>query len=286
MTRVYFHNSWNERPSDLLKRYSRQTPGCSGIWKNIVGVEDPSKADVVIVLGGTRGYGEVFRGKEIIFVTREPDFIEKPPNLQGVHTLEWTKNHTGITWWVNKTYDELKSLEYPNKKKKISCVVSSKHSRRLSFVQRLFSKECKIDLWGRGHAGAYNGKDFYMGELNYSGNCKLNGLLPYEYTVVLENSSQNNYWTEKLADAYLSWCFPIYWGCPNINEFFKEKSFKSISIDDPNPHESIMELINSPLTENEFRLIKESREAILENYNIWEVIRKKIIDLGLEHEVL
>ena len=286
MTRIYFHNSWNEKPSDLLARYSRQTPGCSGIWKNIEGVDDPSKANVIIVLGGQRGFKDVFRDKEIIFVTREPDFIERPPHLNGVHMFQWSERHTGITWWVDKTYDELMGLEYPDKTEKASCVVSSKHGRRLSFVHRLFDKNPDIDLWGRGHHVAYGGKDFYKGELNYSGNCKLAGLLPYNYTVVLENSSQSNYWTEKLADAYLSWCIPIYWGCPNISHFFNEKSFRSIDINEPNPWAKIEEMISAPVSEFEVEVIKKSRESVLKEFNIWESLRKKMVNLGLTNEVL
>ncbi|MCX7304195.1 MAG: hypothetical protein NTV73_07635 [Hyphomicrobiales bacterium] len=41
---------------------------------------------------------------------------------------------------------------------------------------------------------------------------KADGLAPYRYTIVLENNLHAGFWTEKLADAYLAGCFPIYAG--------------------------------------------------------------------------
>jgi hypothetical protein len=41
---------------------------------------------------------------------------------------------------------------------------------------------------------------------------KANGLDPYRYTIVLENNAEENFWTEKLADAYLAQAFPFYAG--------------------------------------------------------------------------
>jgi len=49
---------------------------------------------------------------------------------------------------------------------------------------------------------------------------KADGLAPYRYSVVIENVREPNYFTEKLVDAILCRCVPIYWGCPNIGEFF------------------------------------------------------------------
>ena len=38
------------------------------------------------------------------------------------------------------------------------------------------------------------------------------------FTIAVENSSNKNYHTEKIIDAFLSKTFPIYWGCPNLEE--------------------------------------------------------------------
>jgi hypothetical protein len=38
------------------------------------------------------------------------------------------------------------------------------------------------------------------------------------FTIAIENSSNRNYHTEKIIDAFISKTFPIYWGCPNLEE--------------------------------------------------------------------
>jgi len=40
------------------------------------------------------------------------------------------------------------------------------------------------------------------------------------YSVAIENSSITNYFTEKLIDCLITKTIPIYWGCPNISEYF------------------------------------------------------------------
>lgn len=49
---------------------------------------------------------------------------------------------------------------------------------------------------------------------------KADGLAPYRYSVVIENVQEQNYFSEKLIDAILCETVPIYWGCPNITDFF------------------------------------------------------------------
>jgi hypothetical protein len=42
----------------------------------------------------------------------------------------------------------------------------------------------------------------------------------YQFAIVIENSKQTNYFTEKLMDCLLMKTIPIYYGCPNISDFF------------------------------------------------------------------
>lgn len=48
---------------------------------------------------------------------------------------------------------------------------------------------------------------------------KIEGLGPYRFSVVIENVSERNFFTEKLVDAVLCGTVPIYWGCPNLDAF-------------------------------------------------------------------
>jgi len=49
---------------------------------------------------------------------------------------------------------------------------------------------------------------------------KAEGHIKFMYTVVIENSRQRGYFTEKLIDAMLCHCIPIYWGDPDIGNLF------------------------------------------------------------------
>jgi hypothetical protein len=40
------------------------------------------------------------------------------------------------------------------------------------------------------------------------------------YSVVIENTREKNYFTEKIIDAFQSYTVPVYFGCPNIADYF------------------------------------------------------------------
>jgi hypothetical protein len=40
------------------------------------------------------------------------------------------------------------------------------------------------------------------------------------FSIIIENTSHNNYFTEKITDCILMKTIPIYWGCSNIEEFY------------------------------------------------------------------
>lgn len=49
---------------------------------------------------------------------------------------------------------------------------------------------------------------------------KIEGHSPFHYSVVLENSREPGYFTEKIVDSLLCMSLPIYWGAPDIAHFF------------------------------------------------------------------
>lgn len=275
-----FINNWGESPEELLARYAKQTPGNTGKWKNIIGTTDPTSADIFIVLGG---YPENQKTDEerSIFIKREPDYIEATRTREFKNHIDWDNTHCGVTWWLSSSYDQLINMPYPVKTHSASCIVSTKHRHRNDFISRIYKNSLwkrkkaiqGMHLYGRGHKKTPAGKQ-YKGEIISTDNCKLPGLLPYSYSLVMENSIQRNYWTEKLADAYLAWCVPVYWGCPNISDFFPPESYVTINLDIS--ADELSEIISMPVNEKTKSSLAAAREAILNEYNIWEVIWKKI----------
>ena len=82
------------------------------------------------------------------------------------------------------------------------------HKLRHEVVEHIQKFKIDIAVIGRGY------KPFEKKE---------DGLKSYKYSIIIENSSEDNYFTEKLVDACLLETVPIYWGAPNISEYFDVK---------------------------------------------------------------
>lgn len=126
-------------------------------------------------------------------------------------------------WWINRTYDQLKG-DRVDKTGLMSVVASDKtslpdHRRRFAFINRMIGHfKDRLTVFGR-IGGAY---------------CpdKYTALAPYRYSIAIEAMSCRDYWTEKIADCFLSETMPVYAGCPNIGEYFDRDSFVAIDLDD------------------------------------------------------
>ena len=53
----------------------------------------------------------------------------------------------------------------------------------------------------------------------YTGD-KKDTLYPAMFSIIIENTQHKNYFTEKIVDCFLAKSIPLYWGCPNIGDFF------------------------------------------------------------------
>jgi hypothetical protein len=62
---------------------------------------------------------------------------------------------------------------------------------------------------------------------------KSEGLIPYMYSIVLENDKYPSYFTEKLTDCFVTGTIPIYRGAPDIGDYFDTSGMIIVdSIDD------------------------------------------------------
>ena len=59
----------------------------------------------------------------------------------------------------------------------------------------------------------------------FIGDSKLPLFKGMQYSIVIENSRQDNYFSEKLMDCLLTRTIPIYYGCPNIHEYFDTRGW-------------------------------------------------------------
>jgi len=106
------------------------------------------------------------------------------------------------------------------------------HKLRHEVVQHIKNNNFNVSVIGRGYRPFENKED---------------GLKSYRYSIVIENTSELDYFTEKVIDACLLETIPIYWGAPNISKYFDTRGFivcenidqilqaiRTISIDDYN----------------------------------------------------
>ncbi|MFZ2948079.1 MAG: hypothetical protein WA003_01220, partial [Desulfuromonadaceae bacterium] len=53
---------------------------------------------------------------------------------------------------------------------------------------------------------------------------KINVFRDFQYHIAIENVCQNNYFSEKIVDCFVTKTIPIYIGCKNIGNFFDERA--------------------------------------------------------------
>lgn len=283
---------------DLPELLMRQTPNRLGIWQNVKFITDESARyyDWWVVLHDSALLQEETvqcDPRNTIFVSMEPPIWGKNDEFNNqfnyIISCDSRINHerlylnNAITWWaginvkfenghkflpeINYDYDDFKNLRCPKKANKISVITSSKtnfpgHRKRIEFLNRLKAHDINQFI------------DFYGGGGNPVDD-KLDALLPYKYHLVLENSNYENYWSEKIADPFLAWCLPIYFGCPNIEDYFPQDSVVKIDINNFDETLKILyDLINNDVFTPRLKSINTARNLILDDYNIFNTIAK------------
>jgi hypothetical protein len=120
-------------------------------------------------------------------------------------------------WHLGITFDEVLSLDISDKPLNMSCIASTKrnlpgHFRRFEFVRQIEKSNLEIDIFGTGRT-----RQLPDG--------KLHGLLQYRYSIAIENTVHDNYFTEKILDCWLAGAVPIYYGAANLEKYFPSASF-------------------------------------------------------------
>ena len=96
---------------------------------------------------------------------------------------------------------------------------------------------------------------------------KMDGLLPYRYSLAIENASIPYYFTEKINDCFLAYTVPLYYGCQNIDKFFPSKSYIPIDIGNSKAAiKKIRDVIETDDWNARLEAVKEARELVLNRY--------------------
>lgn len=171
---------------------------------------------------------------------------------------------------VDKSF--FKGVENVKKEKKLSMIVSSlsfnhgNYRKRLGLLDKILNSDLEIDIYGRG---------FHINDPRYKGALehKYIGLIPYEYSIAIENCNEKNYITEKFVDCVLCNTIPIYNGAPNINEVYDDRYFKTIDIDSPTIISDIKGIIADRAPSSTV-----NKEIYFNEYNLYNKLKQIIID--------
>lgn len=168
----------------------------------------------------------------------------------------------------SEDYDSLCRPTDPKEKTKLLSVITSNkaftrgHLDRIKFVERLKARFGEqVDVFGRGFRPFDD---------------KMDVLRPYKYTVVIENSSEPYYWTEKISDCYLAGTFPIYHGCTNLDEYFRRDAY--VPIDIRQPEEALQTISDVVFRYHRYEMsvaiLEQMKQKVLNEYNMFEYVAR------------
>ncbi|MBW4562084.1 MAG: glycosyltransferase [Mojavia pulchra JT2-VF2] len=170
-------------------------------------------------------------------------------------------------WYHGNSFRELNEMPIPEKVLPCSWITSgisrtANHRQRLHFLQSLQSSDIKFDLYGR-NLPKWSKTSGELGSKWY-------GMAPYYYNLAIENYADNNWYvSEKLWDALLAWCLPIYYGGPAADKLLPPGSFLRLPSLDEKGIAYIQEMTATPDAWYAAKdAITEARQIILHKLNL------------------
>ncbi len=258
-----------------------QTPEGSGYVRNVKFVLGPvEEPDYVIVLNRAPRRTEVrCRPSNLWLVLQEPPneicaplhkgqsifsrvYMSDPRNVGPRYQL----SHPPIPHFIGVSHDFLVDCPVPDKSKQIGCILSYNrmyqgHEARQKYFSVL-SKHIAIDHYGIGV------RDFKS---------KWDTFAPYRYAVVLENFVHPWYWSEKIADTFLTWTMPFYLGSSRIHEYFSKAAVQVLPPDDPIEGARIIRsAIEADLWSKNFSALQQARDLVIQNYGLFAFLAHEI----------
>tara|TARA_A100001515_G_scaffold132210_1_gene120481 strand:- start:66 stop:992 length:927 start_codon:yes stop_codon:yes gene_type:complete len=149
------------------------------------------------------------------------------------------------------------------KKKLLSHIVSKQNWARGHKLRHIVAKAIKgryeVDMWGSAI------KPFET---------KLDPLKDYMFSITIMNSDNKNYFTETLVDTFRCGTVPIFWGCPNIEDYFNTEG---MLIFKTGPELiSILDSLSPELYEQKLPYVKENFETAKNHCQVDDQVYKAI----------
>lgn len=286
MTKIKFLSNYDDSES-LLKRFKANYL----IYDNDLAFTIANDYDYAVVFNRT---DEPVNPKaKVITVIQEPSFskaheyidfllhsdyvlVHDPELFEKTHKL-----HIGgdvITSPSYMFYHDLVPYQFFDaatvikKEKKLSMIVSylnkpvGIYNKRIGLLNKILDSDLDIDIYG---------KRLEIEDRRFRGwlEHKFTGLLPYEYSIAIENSNEWNYVTEKFVDCALCRTIPIYNGAPNIADIYDERYIRIIDLDSPDIIGDIKKIIKEPAP-----LSTRNKDIYFNHYNLYTKLKEIILE--------
>lgn len=252
---------------------------------------DKENPDYYVIVNNPflNGKKQEYDNKRTIYIHNEPERTRKTwDNWKLKETFLFDNKINSKSWHLDIDVNNLTKIKKDlNNKNIITCLTTDLntfigHKYRLNFLKYLDvlpQVNIKPMIYGKKITGIYD----QLNLKNYYGETKKRDdvLMNYYYHFMAENSSEKNYFTEKILDPILAETLCFYWGCPNIKNYLHEKSF--VQIDITRPQIALNTIIKS-MKEDEYskrlKYIKETKKKIIYELNpittIQNILMEKI----------
>lgn len=170
-----------------------------------------------------------------VIINNESYLIDNSTQYHTIYTFnknilekcENAKFYIYGTSWINKNFYE--NIDISKKEFKISVLAGSKvinNAEGHLFRQKIHFNQALIQdypiVFFRSKVQQPHLPDFGNNPILEN---KENLFEKFQFSIIIENSQQENYFTEKLCDCIITKTIPIYWGCPNISNFFNTEGW-------------------------------------------------------------
>lgn len=244
------------------------------------------QCDLLLSLNAPRRKVKV-RAKQAWCLTFEPPveevmdiFARFFDRYDKVYTACRSKDHPGIIpktalseWWIGKSHYELLNLPLLEKEDHVVWVTSNMswlegHRKRLEFLDYV-QKNTSFKIYGKGIDPV---------------DSKWKVIRHAKYVLGVENTLAEDYWTEKIADSFLAYAMPVYYGCPNIEKYFPREAIIKIDIEKPEEAIRIIQkAIEDRLWEKNFAAVVQARQMVLNEYWYPRFVMNEMKKIDFDH---
>lgn len=210
-------------------------------------------------------------------------WIIEPPIINGENYVKISENKNKFKYvfsYMKNLKDKLENFVFVphggtwiedsdimihNKSKLLSCIFSWKswnpyHRMRFRVYERLKNDD-RIEFYGSGCEKPIDKK--------------IDALKDFRFSVVIENSIESDYFTEKLLDCFLTGTIPIYVGSKTVSDYFDQNGIIFFEGDEDLP--KIIETLSETLYNEKFESVENNFELAKKYVHPEKIINEFLI---------